>query len=343
MPAETGTLNPQSASAATSRNRAPVFVLGCGRSGTKLLFHMIMSSGGFAVYQVESNVFNLLSTRFGDLKHRANREKLMQLWLQSKLFCRSGLERGEIEPLILEKCRSGGDFLRLLMEAIARKQGAQRWVEATPLHLLYLPEIKRTIPNALIIHIIRDGRDVAVSLHKQDWIRPYPWDRERGVLVSGIFWNWIVNRGRNYGRALGPDYMEVHYEDLVVQPQETLNQIGAFIEHPMDYRRILEIGIGSVQNPNSSFQEDVKKAEFNPVGRWKSLLRPDQVAQLEANIGPLLEDLGYPLSAPRRAPTAPERLMAEWYPRQFAGKIWLKSHTWLGRTAEISRMGIGQK
>src|SRR5215467_9454277 len=49
------------------RNEAPVFVLGCGRSGTTLLYHMILSAGDFAVYRTESNAINLLEPRFGDL------------------------------------------------------------------------------------------------------------------------------------------------------------------------------------------------------------------------------------------------------------------------------------
>src|ERR1700720_1203865 len=85
---------------ASSRNRAPVFVLGCGRSGTKFLYHTLLSAGGFAVYHAESNAFNLLNLRFGDLKRRKNRERLLRSWLKSKLFHRSGLKAEEIEPRI---------------------------------------------------------------------------------------------------------------------------------------------------------------------------------------------------------------------------------------------------
>ena len=56
----------------TTRNKAPVFVLGCGRSGTTLLYHMLLSAGDFAVYRAESNAINLLEPRFGDLSVRHN-------------------------------------------------------------------------------------------------------------------------------------------------------------------------------------------------------------------------------------------------------------------------------
>ena len=69
-----------------TRNEAPVFVLGCGRSGTTLLYHMILSAGDFVVYRTESNAMNLLEPRFGDLSVSRNKEKLMDAWLNSKLF-----------------------------------------------------------------------------------------------------------------------------------------------------------------------------------------------------------------------------------------------------------------
>ena len=87
-----------------TRNEAPVFVLGCGRSGTTLLYHMILSAGDFVVYRTESNAMNLLEPRFGDLSVSRNKEKLMDAWLNSKLFWVSGLDGdgfiGGTEPRI---------------------------------------------------------------------------------------------------------------------------------------------------------------------------------------------------------------------------------------------------
>jgi len=57
-----------------SRKDAPVFVLGCVRSGTHLLYHMLLSAGDFAVYRTESNALNLLEPRFGSLGVRRNQE-----------------------------------------------------------------------------------------------------------------------------------------------------------------------------------------------------------------------------------------------------------------------------
>jgi hypothetical protein len=332
------------AAARRARSRAPVFVLGCGRSGTKFLYHTLLSAGGFAVYHAESNAFNLLGLRFGNLAHRGNRRRLLDEYFTSKLFQRTGLDPKDIDEPVMDDCRNAGDFLRIVMEAIARKQGVDRWAESTPLHLLYLPLIKQMIPDALVVHIIRDGRDVTASLHRIGWIRPLPWDRSRAFLVPAIFWRWIVSKGRRYGQALGADYLEVHYEDLVQNPRETLAHIGKFIAHDLDYDRIQQVALGSVHNPNSSFRGDGKETEASTIGRWKRMFTPAQVRDIESSIGSLLVDTGYALATPSAEVHAslPAHLMNFLYPLYFDFKLWLKSDTPLARIADKQRMGIAE-
>src|SRR5207253_8385286 len=101
---------------AAKNNKTPVFVVGCPRSGTTLLYHMLLSAGDFAVYRAESNVFNLLAPRFGNLRSVYQRESLMDAWLDSKLFRVSGLDAKEIRIKVIAECSSGGDFLRVVME-----------------------------------------------------------------------------------------------------------------------------------------------------------------------------------------------------------------------------------
>ena len=242
----------------------------------------------------------------------------------------------------MEDCRNAGDFLRIVMEAIARKQGVERWAESTPLHLLYLPLIKQVVPDALIIHIIRDGRDVTASLHRIGWIRPFPWDRSRAFLVPAIFWRWIVSKGRRYGQNMPGDYVEVHYEELVQNPRETLARIGTFIDHDLDYDRIQQVALGSVHNPNSSFRGDGKETEAATIGRWKRMFDAPQVRDIESSIGNLLVSAGYSPETPpaERGSSLAVRLMNFLYPLYFDFKLWLKSVTPLARIANKGRMGI---
>ena len=317
---------------------APVFVLGCPRSGTTVLYHMLLSSGNFAVYRAESNVFNLLAPRFGGMRSSADRKELLQVWLRSKLFRVSGLDAGEITARIMTDCHSGGDFLRILMQEIARRQAVARWADCTPEHLLYMEQIKREIPDALFIHIIRDGRDVALSYAKQGWSYPLPWDRQDRLGVAGLYWEWLVAKGREQGKRLGAEYQEVRFEDLVARPQETLSRLGSFIDHDLDYERIQRAGIGSVSEPNSSFPREAE-GTFNPVSRWKTKLSAEQVGDLEQLVGDFLLELGYSLISDVQPETSlrATRLRATYLP-MFEAKHWMRTNTPLGRFINLERI-----
>jgi hypothetical protein len=274
------------------RSEAPVFVLGCPRSGTTLLYDMLISSGRFADYQVETRIFDKATPPFGNLRSKRNRERLLAAWLESDYFQRSGLEAGGFRKEVMAECRNAGDFLRIVMEGIARRQGVERWAEKTPANLLYIPQIKRTIPDALIVHILRDGRDVAASMSRMQWGDTFLWDRRHRVIVCGLYWQWLVQKGRKYGRQLGPDYLEVHYEDLVRQPKDTLATLGKFIHCDLNYDNILQNAVGVVGRPNTSFKDEVRNGSFSPIGRRKKFSEQEE-RRIEGALGATLRELGY--------------------------------------------------
>jgi len=301
---------------------------------------MLLSAGGFAVYRAESNVFNILVPRFGDLRREQNRRELLDHWFRSKLFQVSGLERNEVEHRILADCRSGGDFLRITMEETARKQSVDRWADCTPDHLLNIPEIHQQLPGAYVIHIIRDGRDVALSYVQQRWAHPLPWDRHEQLAVAGIYWEWVVRKGREYGRMLGPKYSEVRFEDLVANPREVLGRLGEFISHDLDYDKIQQAGIGSVSEPNSSFLGESGQQSFQPAGRWKRKMSSEELARFEAVVGDFLHELSYEVSRERNNKNLRAFRLRSTYMPMFAIKQWLKSKTPLGRLVNIRNMEI---
>jgi len=323
------------------RSAAPVFVLGSPRSGTTLLYNMLLSAGGFAVYLAESNAFNLLAPHFGDLGRREARRKLLQVWLESKLFRASGLDALQIENEVLEHCRNIGDFLRIVMEGVARAQGMQRWAENSPEGILHLPLIKRLIPEALVVHIIRDGRDVAMSLSNVRYLRPFPWQDRISLTGAGIYWEWIVQQGRSHGRHLGPDYLEVHFEDLVTAPRETLKTVGAFIDQELDHDRIREVGYGTVSKPNTSFGSEPRES-FNPVGRWKKGFSPEQLLRFERMMGKTLTELGYATAtdATQRGMNTEMRATRRMYRTYFEGKLRLKGNPLVRRLRPLTSAHI---
>ncbi len=318
--------------------RDPVFVVGSPRSGTTLLYHLLLSSGCFAVYRAETQIFTTIAYRF-DFSRSRDRERLLDLWIRSDLFGLSGLDPELFRTLIMRECRSSGDFLRLFMESIAQAQRIERWAEKTPEHLLYAAEIKRTIPSALFIHIIRDGRDVAASMGRLGYIPTFPWDRGREVLVAGLYWEWLLRQGREIGTSIGRDYLEIRYEDLVREPQETLDRVGSFIGCDLDYRKICRAGIGAVVAPNTAFPGST--APF--IGRWKAVLPESDGRRLEELIARTLRDLGYDLQLPGNGAGASwaVRSMRARYHALFHAKKWLKQQAPFNRMVRLNALRPG--
>lgn len=277
------------AEARSARSRAPVFVVGSPRSGTTLLYHMLLSAGRFAIYRAETLVFNVLAPRFGDARTPSDRTAMTEAFIRSDMFRISGLDPSAFRADIDRSCLNSGDFLRLFMEAICRTQGVDRWAETTPVHVLHVPEIKAAIPDALFIHIVRDGRDVAVSMMKQRWVRPLPWDRRAPELAAGAFWAWVVESGERAGAGHARDFLRVRYEDLTAAPQPTLDRIAEFIDQPLVHEEILRAGVGSVRKPNTSFPGQT--SGFH--GRWNAELTEDRARALEAMLAPVLAVQGY--------------------------------------------------
>jgi hypothetical protein len=277
----------------------------------------------------------------GDPSVPKNREKLMQIWLRSKAFRRTGFGAEDLRSKILQECKSGGDFLRIILGELARRAGVQRWAVYDPDNIMYMPTIKREVPDALFVHVVRDGRDAALSMNKQHGVPPRLWARERALFVWALLWQWTVRKGRRCGQKFPADYIEVRYEDLVGSPEKTLSTLGEFLDHDLDYGRIQKAGVGRVASPNTVWKEESGAEAFGPVNRWKTKLAQPEIATLEALIGDGLEEFGYSLTAKHSARLDPRlSLMRILYPRYFEAKVLLQSKTVLGRRANGTRLEL---
>lgn len=318
-------------------SKPPVFVVGCARSGTTLLYHMLVSSGGFADYRAETHLYDMILPRYGSMESPSERLKLLRDWSSSRQASAVGVGEDELRDAVFADCRSGGDFLRILMGQVAEEQGVSRWAECTPLHLLYMDRIKREIPDALFIHIIRDGRDVALSLAQVGWVNPLPWDRGQEAVVAAWEWEWRVQAGRELGLGLRPDYREVRFEELVLRPEETLASLERFVGHPLDYDVILENAVGTVTDPNTAFEESGDNTgegdDFRPVGRWRDHSDSETIANIDATVGDTLQELGYDVDTERAVAgimSAPQ-IRKLVYQRYRALRQWMKDETPLSR------------
>jgi hypothetical protein len=328
----------------SDRKNAPVFVIGCHRSGTNLIYDMLLSSGGFAIYRGYLPLYKKLIPRFGSMKSRANREKILATWLRSKGFRRCGLDAEPLSSRLLNECRSGGDFIRTVMDSVAESQQLRRWALYDPDNVMHVDEVKRDIPNAIFLHIIRDGRDIALSLKKMSGFAPLPWDRGQtdSLVATALYWQWMIQQGRSRGSKFPADYIEIRYEDVVTSPRETLGKLGAFIDHDLDYDRIQAAGLGRLSETNSSFREEGGSERIKPVGRWKERLTHPDVAAIEATVGECLQENGYELSLPvaERRRSLRQSCMREVYPAFFDIKLWMKVDTPFGRLADLSMLEL---
>jgi hypothetical protein len=239
------------------------------------------------------------------------------------------VDKAEVQRRVMAECNNVGDFLRIVMEALARAQHVERWAEKTPDHVLHMRDIKRALPQAIFLHIIRDGRDVALSMEKHKWVRPFFWDKGDPLLACGLYWEWLVDSGRMAGRILGGDYMEVRFEDLVNDSPAVLSRIGTFIGQQLDYDRIQQQKLGSLSSPNSSFDGRAQQErDFNPVGRWKTALTPSQLRSFECLVGPTLHELGCEtVTSPSEwLGNSQLRRLRLLYRAYFALRLWTKFH-----------------
>jgi hypothetical protein len=321
--------------------KPPVFIVGCPRSGTSFLYHLLLSAGGFAEFHTQMNVYDVLEPIYGDLGVPKNKEAAINEWLRSKAFRVSGLEAADIKAKVLAECHGASDFLRIIMEEVACKQGVDRWIDSTPTNVPHMLRITKDFHDALFVHIIRDARDVALSLDKHSWSRPLPWDKGKSLLAAGLYWEWIVRKARRLGAMLEPKYMEVSYEELVLKPAETLAGIGRFLGHDLDYGRIQKASVGSVKKPLTAFKEDLKEGRFSPVGRWKDKFPSDELVQFERLIGAYLAERGYMLASnlEKLTPSLSTKRMRSVYAAYYEFKQWAKIHTpltrWMVNYSEI--------
>ncbi|MEO1036267.1 MAG: sulfotransferase [Pseudomonadota bacterium] len=272
----------------TSQSARPVFIVGSPRSGTTWLYHLLLSSGGFAIYRSETQFYSRFGPSFGWMRRSVDRRAFLDHWLRSEFFLRAGLGIDEFRDAAIEAPRSTGEFLRLFMDRICQVQGAERWADCTPDHGLYIREIKREFPDALFIHMHRDGRDVAMSLARQRFVPSFPWQHDTPEIAAAAYWSWTVRRVLKETRFLAADYMEIRYESLVESFDACLARLSEFLGRRMDSARIQQSPIGAVTEPNTSFE-----GKTAGRARWQTDLDTRLLGRIERIMAPELEELGY--------------------------------------------------
>ena len=204
-----------------------------------------------------------------------------------------------IEPFDL------GEALRAFYGLYAEKFGKPRWGDKTPLYVRKMRLIHDLLPEARFVHLIRDGRDVALST-KDLWFGP------DSVEEAARKWRSLIEEARRQSREL-PHYLEVRYEDLVTNTEPTLRRICGFVDlrwdagmlayHETAEERMSEI-YRDIMTPKGKkvVRGEMRRSlhaltgsppQRDRIGRWKGEMRAEDRERFEEAAGETLRGLGY--------------------------------------------------
>jgi hypothetical protein len=174
-------------------NHRPIFIVGCQRSGTTMLRLMLDSHSQISCGPETRFLEDLERIVDGDWRRLSQFGYPQEEWLRR---------------------------IRLFFEGIqsdyARSRGKTRWADKSPRYALHIPFLMQVFPDAQIVHVIRDGRDVAVSHRKRFGY----WSSVK----SSVKWPRYIRAARDAGSALPPDsYLELRYDRLVADTEQTLH------------------------------------------------------------------------------------------------------------------------
>jgi hypothetical protein len=251
---------------------APIFVVGVARSGTTLLAALL--SGHPRLDAGPESRF------FARLRHLddAARARLIDgaTWPGPAVeFVASlrnqghpvvelfGLTPDEVRTWLALRPPSIAAMLESLTVQHAERHGKARWVEKTPRHLLEIPALRAAWPDAALVRIVRDPRDVALSLTAMPFAG--------GTLVSNIV--RIDDDDRASRDAFGDDprATTLRYEDLVTEPERELRRLCEAVGETFDAGMLDPAGAArSVAGEHEWWKQGVSgPLDRSRIGRWR--------------------------------------------------------------------------
>lgn len=184
-----------------------------------------------------------------------------------------------------------------------QQQGARLIAEKSPRNILRIPFLQEVFPEAKIIHIIRDGRDVACSLLPgiggSEWrhLKPPSWrtlfTQQRGIVRCALAWKKIMEIALHDLAAV--PHLRVRYEQLVAHPQKVARTLIRYLNLPEDPAVIRFCN--KIQNATTeSYHARSQRQWYRPdhqwrVGRWRENIPKDQQQVINDLVLPMLRAL----------------------------------------------------
>jgi hypothetical protein len=288
----------------SSRPQGPIFIVGAPRSGTTMLQYRLRNHPRISLPTGESHFFIPLyrnQARFGDLGRLENVRRVLQaMHAQSRDFLETDLHglKFDVDTLARELHAEGRNTMPAIISGLFEKnaqgEGKSRWGDKTPYYVMHIPKLIEWFPDAQIVHLIRDGRDVALSLFgRQHDFSVY------NTYFAAEYWESYLEKGRAFGAQLPSDqYMELRYEDLLAQPEDSMQRICAFLGETYSPELF---AVESVDDPGKTpLVHEPLKADN--AGKWRSKMTPAQIRAFESVAGKTLREFGYDLATPGTPP-----------------------------------------
>jgi Sulfotransferase family len=265
------------------------FIVGVGRSGTTLLRLMLDAHPDLAIPPETTFIPHVVETCQDAADPWSCFVETLtshRRWADSHVDGYALKERvAAIRPF------SMSDALRAFYTLYAERFGKPRWGDKTTKYLLEMRLIQKLLPEARFIHLIRDGRDVALSVRDVRRV-------SNSVSDSAAWWVAKIMEARRQATEL-PFYMEVRYEHLVLDSEATLRKICAFIDLPWDplmlhyYHTAKDRLAESVTHGRRKHAWTTKPPEASRIGRWRTEMSASDRQAFERIAGEMLAQLGY--------------------------------------------------
>jgi hypothetical protein len=296
------------------KRERPIFVIGAPRSGTTLLRYVLCSHPRIHI-PPESNFIPRFLGRIprGEFK-RPNAFRVLETMMTYRSFFEDW--RGErLDPAgFLEGLPDleASTIIDAVFSEYARQYGAERWGDKSPIYTMHVEAIARAFPTAQFIHIIRDGRDVALSMQQNYRGRRFFYI---DVYYAARSWKRRVLHASAAGARLGPSrYLELKYEDLTASPETVIRGLCEFLGERFD-PAMLQPSREAARHHHS---RGIHAATREPLttsrsGRWRSEMSLRDQRLVQAVAGDLLAAVGYEVARlGRMSLTERLRLAALW-------------------------------
>nr|WP_185968019.1 sulfotransferase [Thalassotalea sp. PS06] len=224
--------------------------------------------------------------------------------------------------------------LRGLIECIYqaflnRLDNKHRWGCKVPYFAAHIPVLHKIFPEAIFIHIVRDGRAAYQSMLER---RFHPNSRQYPKSPFNIAWQWqrFVTSAQRAGMAIPRQFICIHYEDLLKDPESVYYRIARLLDVEVDqlnqdyYQNILDNQLIRQDNIELYVKPEI---DASKAQRWQQELSHYQLICFEAVAGKTLEAMGYELSRPTTFVLKQwgVRIMASGYLLMRQSKQWLKN------------------